>query len=180
MEFERAFYRRSVREGYVVLLRAEAELLLPVGGYQTMRAFYEKIVEACMNWVVEIYGEEVRRRFLSLESIREKSRFRTQSYRFFMRSPWQEEDYLTLLCESERSSLDGDLDFYRICHTWNCREETVLPPAQCRRLFGLSASKGEMPFVPDGFYRENGRIVIYKNKTSTSDFMEVSLPQSNA
>ena len=180
MEFEQVTRRQSVREGFVVLLRAEATLLLPLGEYDVIRSFYERIGEACMNWVTEIYGEELRRHFLSLTEIREKSRYQTQAYRFWMRSPWEGEGHVTILCESTRSMLDGTRDFYRICHTWNCKEQSALPPTQCKRLFDFHAPASELPFSPDGFYREGDRMVIYKNANREGHFMEVSFPISNS
>ena len=176
MELEKREEKRSVREGYVVLLRASAQLLLPNEAYPTMRAFYQRIVDACMSWTEEIYGERLRAHFLSLTDIRERSHYRTLSYRFAMRVPWQETPYITILCESERKELDGSVDFYRICHTWNTEEETVLPYRQAIQLFRPKATKGEMPFVPDGIYREDDKIVIYKNKTLQNRFLEARLP----
>lgn len=176
MELEAMTRRQSVREGYVVLLRAEAEILLPKDPFLSMRSFYEKVSEACLNWVTEIYGEELRRHFLSLSDVREKSRFRTQYYRFWMRIPWQEMPHITILCESERTSLDGTRDFYRICHTWNTEEQTMLPFGQILQLFGFKLAKNEMPFVPDGIFKENDRIVIFQNRTSKNNFLEAKLP----
>lgn len=176
MELEVVKRRQSVREGYVVLLRAEAEILLPESRFPMMRTFYEKIGDACLNWVIDVYGERLREYFLSLSDIREKSRFRTQTYRFWMRVPWETSPHLTLLCESERSDLDGSKDFYRIAHTWNTEEETVLPLAQVMRLFQIRVSKHDFPFEADGGYREGEHFLIFKNKTASNAFLEMKFP----
>lgn len=176
MELEWAEEKRSVREGYVVLLRAHAELLLPDASYPVIRSFYQRIAEACMSWTVEVFGERVRAHFLSLADIREKSRFRTLQYRFRMRSPWQNDSHITLLCESERTELDGTVDFFRICHTWNIEEETVLPLGQILPLIETRFSKKELPFLPDGIYREGDHVVVYQNKTSVHPYLEAKLP----
>lgn len=176
MDLEQMEEKRSVREGYVVLLRANAELLMPNVSYAVMRSFYQRIADACMSWTVEVFGERVRSHFLSLSDIREKSRFRTLQYRFRMRVPWQNDSHITLLCESERVELDGTVDFYRICHTWNIEEQTILPLGQILPLVDARFSKKELPFLPDGAFREGDCIVVYQNKMPTHPFIEAKLP----
>ena len=175
MELEEVKLRRSVREGYIVLLRAEALLVMPVG-YEKICDFYRRVADACMNWAVEVYGEHLRAQFLSLASVREKSGFRTQQYRFWMRVPWEEGDFVTILCESERASTDGERDFYRISHTWNTKEQTALPIKQVLQLLEKRPSVKDFPFQPDGVYRERDKLVIYQNKTDKNVFGEVKLP----
>lgn len=175
MNFERTVRRESVREGYMVLLRAEAELLLP-RGLPRICAFYQRLADACVNWAIEVYGEMVRAYFLALPDVRERSRFHTQSYRFWMRVPWEEMPHVTVLCESTRSALDGTQDFYRICHTWNVGEETVLPPAQVKSLLCPAHKRGDAPFAPDGIYREGDALVMFQNRGSNHPFLEVKIP----
>ena len=176
MELEAVTKRQSVREGYSVLLRAQAEILLPQEDFPVMRSFYERISEACLSWVTEIYGETLRNHFLGLTDIRDRSRFRTQNYRFWMRVPWQSPPYLTLLCESERSALDGSRDFYRISHTWNTAEESILPFTQVIKLFKIRSHKRDFPFEPDGGYREGDHFFVYKNANSSNGFLEIKIP----
>ncbi len=176
MDFEHVSLRKTVREGYVLLLRAEAELMLPKEGYENLRGFYERVAQSCLNWVTEIYGEELRRYFLALSDIRERSRFFTRRYRFWMRVPWQDEAHVTILCESERDPIEGERDFYRIAHTWNLEEESILPPIQVMRLLGVRLRRSAFPFVPDGIYCEDGHVKIFKNPGRENRFLEIELP----
>ena len=175
MELEEMVWKRSVREGYTVLLKAEAKLLLPKDCAE-MRDFYQRLADACMNWTIDVYGERLRTQFLSLSDVREKSRFRTQQYRFWMRIPWQDAEYLTMLCESERTTPEGGCDFYRVAHTWKLAEQTALPTEQVMRLFGARIGKRELPFSADGIYREGDKLVIFQNKTEKNGFREAKLP----
>lgn len=179
MNFEEETRRMSVREGFVVLLQAEAKLLLPGKEYETMRSFYQKTAESCLLWVTEIYGEELRRAFLSLTEVREKSRFRTKHYRFWMRVPWRDEEHVTILCESTRESESNHASFYRISHTWNVAEQSILPISQVRKLLGIQKTERSLPFVPDGIYQENETVVIYQNSNEKAEFSEVRFPVSN-
>ena len=179
MEFLEQTRRMSVREGFVVLLRAEANLQLPSEDYEKIRSFYQKTADSCLLWATEIYGEELRRSFLSLSDIREKSRFRTRHYRFWMRVPWSDGEHVTILCESTRESERGDTDFYRIAHTWNVAEQTILPTSQVLRLLGARPSTHALPFVPNGLYKEGETIVIYQNASAEKAFSEVRFPVAN-
>ncbi len=176
MEFEKITERRSVREGYVVLLRATAELMLPDEAHPVMRSFYRRIADSCLDWATEIKGEQLRAHFLSLSDIRDKSRYRTMQYRFWMRIPWQEMPHMTILCESERTEPDGTTDFYRICHTWNTEEESILPLEQVLPLVQPKFSKKDLPFLPDGLYREGDKITVFQNRRQNNRFMEAKLP----
>ena len=174
MEFENVVWQRSVREGYVVLLRAEAELLLPTEG-ERIRDFYEKTASACLSWATDVWGERLRDDFCRLSN-RERATFRIQRYRFYMRIPWQEGPYVTILCESRRNTSGGTEDLHRICHTWNTDEQTVLPKKQILRLFSAELAKKELPFAPDGIYKEKEKLVIFKNRGEKNDFLEAKLP----
>jgi hypothetical protein len=175
MDFEEMKQRRTVREGYIVLLRAEATLFLPIG-YENIRDFYQRVADACMNWAIEIYGESLRKYFLSLSDVREKSKFRTKQYRFWMRVPWEEGELATVLCESERTEFDEKKVFRRISHTWNLTEQTILPIKQVLQLLDQRVDAKDFPFCPDGVYREADKIVIYQNQTEGELFREVRFP----
>ncbi len=176
MKIEAEARQGSVREGYQLLLRAYAELLLPME-QKKIRAFYEHLCHACMTWAIEVHGEVLRKEFLELESVKEKSRFRTQSYRFRMRMPWQEGKYAVLLCESvlmgEWSGLTNS--YYRISHVWNVEEELMLPLPQILRVFGIRITKDMFPFRPDGIYPEGSGLVLFRNATQSHPFTEKRL-----
>ena len=175
MEWEEKSFKRSVREGYTVLLRAEAHLLLPKDREEICR-FYEQCAESCMAWAEEIYGAWVRADFLNRSEVREKSQFRTHRYRFDMRIPWEAFPYVAILCESERGIVSGQMDFFRICKVWNVEEESILPPRQAMHAFEIKFAKNELPFRPDGFYREGDKLVVFQNPTSHNKFLEAKLP----
>lgn len=87
---------------------------------------------------------------------------------------------MTVLCESERTSPDGTRDFYRIAHTWNTDEQSMLPIGQIMRLHDIKISKNNFPFAPDGMFKERDRVIIFKNKTDKNDFLEAVLPPSHS
>ena len=174
MEMERLLQKRSVREGYVVLLRAEADLLLPKEA-GIMRDFYLKTAQACLNWAEEVWGEWIRRDYNALEAVA-RAGFRTRSYRFAMRVPWQDEAHICIVCESERVVFGEEKDAYRMSHVWNFREGTLLPLTQILQLFRHELAKNDLPFSPHGAYRESDWIVFFRNKTSKNDFLEAKLP----
>ena len=73
-----------VREGYQVLLRAEAEILLP-DGKDVIGNYYRLLVEKCMSWATDVHGERIRQEFLSLEDLHDRALWRAQKYRFFLK-----------------------------------------------------------------------------------------------
>ena len=91
--------RATVREGYQVLLRAEAEIVLP-DGKDVIGNYYRLLTDKCMSWATEVYGERLRNEFLALEDLHDRALWRAQKYRFLMRIPWQNEHYIAILCES--------------------------------------------------------------------------------
>ena len=129
-----------------------------------------------MAWAEELYGERVRADFLNRSETHEKSQFRTHRYRFDMRIPWEDFPYITILCESERGVPGGQMDTFRICHVWNVEEQSILPPRQAMHALRLKIAKKELPFRPDGFYREGDKLVIFQNPTSHNKFLEAKLP----
>lgn len=156
-----------VREGYQVLLRAEAELVL-LEGKDVICNYYRLLAEKCMSWATEVYGERIRRDFLSLEDLHDRALWRAQKYRFLMRIPWQNEHYIAILCESyllgQRQQMQNS--YHRLSHVWNLDEESILPIPQILELFGCGIKIKELPFVPEGVYPDGGELIFYKNPTA--------------
>ncbi len=178
MEMERIEQRKIVREGFQILLRAEAELLLPKGK-EKICCFYEKMVQTCMEWAETIYGERLRREFLAANSPHERSQFHTQRYRLTMSAPWEDAQFLVLLCES---TLTGrwsvpQKEYYRISHVWNLSEELMLPFSQIFEVFGMRVEKKQQPFRPDGIYPCGNELVFFRNASEKSGFLETRLPR---
>ena len=173
MELERKILRGAVIEGYTVLMRAEAELLLPQE-YAAICDFYSLLAEKCMAWAIEVYGEGRRAAFLELKDSMERARFKMAKYRFLMRYPWHGDEHTAIVCES---FLDGETNekrcsYRRISHVWNVREETLLPLSQIGELFSIKVDARRIGFRADGAYPENGALVFYKNASQRNDFME--------
>ncbi len=163
----------TVRDGYQLLLRANAELLLPTELLK-IRDFYDRLCNICMTWAMEVHGEKLKREFSELETIREKSCFRAQSYRFRMRVPWMDEKYAVFLCESVLKGQWSEIpnSYHRISHVWNVEEQTILPFSQILQVFGVKIKKDMFPFRPDGIYPDEDGLVIFRNATQTSPFAE--------
>jgi len=89
MELEKKNLRGAVIEGYTVLMRAEAELLLPKEKKE-IGDFYISLAKKCMAWAIEVRGEGLRAEFLAAKSSEERARFPTRHYRFSMRYPWSD------------------------------------------------------------------------------------------
>ena len=157
----------TVREGYQVLLRAEAELLLPTGK-EVIGNYYRLLLDKCMSWATEVYGESIRHDFLSLEDLHDRALWRAQKYRFLMRIPWQNEHHAAILCESyllgQRGSVENS--YHRLSHVWNLDEESILPMAQILNLFGCGIKPKDLPFLPDGVYPDGEELIFYKNPTA--------------
>ena len=169
--------KATVREGYQVLLRAEAELILPEGK-DVIGNYYRLLCEKCMSWATEVYGERIRSDFLSLEDLHERALWRAQKYRFLMRIPWQEEHHIAILCESyllgQRQSLPNS--YHRLSHVWNLCEESILPLPQILELFGCGIKLRELPFTPDGVYPEGDGLIFYKNPTAEAPLAQSKSP----
>ena len=167
----------SVREGYQILLRAEAEIELPLQ-LETIRSYYLTLAEKCMTWATEVHGELLRKTFIKLDDIHEKSLFRTQKYRFSERCVWESGTHIAILCESFLSGQRGEHSnsYYRMSHVWNVREHTVLPMQQVWQLFGRDLRPKDLPFVPDGIYPMGEQLIFYKNSTSESAFLQEMSP----
>ena len=167
----------TVREGYQVLLRAEAEILLPEGK-EVINNYYRLLSDKCMSWATEVYGERIRREFLSLEDLHDRALWRAQKYRFFMRIPWQSEHHIAILCESYLLGQRGDVQnsYHRLSHIWNLLEESILPISQILDLFGCGIQLKELPFLPDGVYPQGGELIFYKNPTADTPLAQCKSP----
>ena len=167
----------TVREGYQVLLRAEAELLLPEGK-DVIGNYYRLLSDKCMTWATEVYGERIRRDFLSLEDLHDRALWRAQKYRFLMRIPWQNEHHAAILCESyllgQRGSVENS--YHRLSHVWNLEEQSILPVAQILNLFGCGIKLKDLPFVPQGVYPEGEELIFYKNPTADTPLAQCKSP----
>ena len=156
----------TVREGYQVLLRAEAEILLPEGK-DIIGNYYRLLANKCMSWATEVYGERIRNDFLSLEDLHDRALWRAQKYRFLMRIPWQSEHHIAILCESYLLGQHRDVQnsYHRLSHVWNLEEESILPISQILELVSCNIHLRDLPFVPDGVYPEGKELIFYKNPT---------------
>ena len=167
----------TVREGYQVLLRAEAELLLPEGK-DVIGNYYRLLSDKCMTWATEVYGERIRRDFLSLDDLHDRALWRAQKYRFLMRIPWQNEHHAAILCESyllgQRGSVENS--YHRLSHVWNLEEQSILPVAQILNLFGCGIKLKDLPFVPQGVYPEGEELIFYKNPTADTPLAQCKSP----
>ena len=161
----------TVREGYQVLLRAEAELLLPEGK-DVIGNYYRLLAEKCMSWATEVHGERIRSDFLSLDDLHDRALWRAQKYRFLMRIPWQSEHHIAILCESyllgQRSDVQNS--YHRLSHVWNLTEESILPIPQILELFGAGIKMRELPFTPEGVYPEGGELIFSTNTDGWFDW----------
>ena len=167
----------TVREGYQVLLRAEAELVLPEGK-EVIGNYYRLLSDKCMSWATEVYGERIRREFLSLEDLHERALWRAQKYRFLMRIPWSTEHHIAILCESyllgQRGSVQNS--YHRLSHVWSLDEESILPISQILELMGCGIKLKDLPFVPEGVYPEGEQLIFYKNPTADTPLAQCKSP----
>ena len=173
MELEREEMRRAVRHGYQILVRIEAELLL-AREKPKICAFYKALAQACVDWAYEDYGGRLREEFSALEGIKERTQFQTQSFRFWMRRCFEDDRYIAFVCETAfvgRWRGTGE-DYRRLSHVWSKEEELILPPAQILSAYGLRLSKKDLPFPPDGIYPEGDGLIIFRNATEMSEFLE--------
>ena len=173
MELERLEIRRAVLQEYQVLLRVEGELILPTDAPK-IRSFYEDLSTTCLSWAQEQYGERLKMDYSSLESNKERARFRAQKYRLRIDCCFENQTHAAFLCESAFADpWSGNMEGYRrLSHVWNKEEETLLPPSQILKAFGLRLEKRMFPFSPDGIYPEGDSLVIFRNATERLAFSE--------
>jgi len=178
MTMETIERRCVVREGYQILLRGKAELLIPKGK-DKISWFYRKMAQTCLKWAEEVHGERLRRELLSLESMRERAQLQTQYYHLTMKSPWEDDTRIALLCESTLTGQwhDPKNGYHRISHVWNVEEELLLPFSQILESFGMRVEKNQLPFRPDGIYPERNEMVFFRNASEHSRFREIRLPR---
>ncbi len=174
METEALQLQESVREGYQILLRADARMPLPIA-YPKIAAYYRTLAQKCMAWAIDVQGELLRRTFSELESVREKSRFRMRLYSLEMTVPWEDGTHAAILCESRFTGDERD-GYHRLSHVWDLREETVLPLSQVENLFLVGRRREKLPFSPDGIYPEGDELIYFKNPRSASPFSEMRIP----
>ena len=173
MELARKELRRTVRHGYQILLRIEAEILLPVEK-PSICEFYQTLAESFVNFGFEDYGNRLKEEFSASESIKERAQFQMQSLRFWMRCCFEDERYLAFVCETAFLGRwqGAGRDYRRLSHVWNKQEELILPPSQVLSAYGLHLSKKDLPFPPDGIYPEGEALTIFRNATEESEFLE--------
>ena len=100
MKNEKWVISATVRDGYQVLLRAEARAELPTE-YGRIALYYRTLGEKCIAWATEVYGERLKKEFLALQTIRERSSFGCGCYRFEAGSVWEAgEDLIAFVCDS--------------------------------------------------------------------------------
>ncbi len=178
MNFEEKEMRLSVRDGYRILLRAEAFLLLPAE-HAKIAEFYKGLAGRCMEWAEETHGERLKAEYAALTSIPEKAAFRTQRYLFRMRKVFENEQYLAMICESKLTEQwkAPNKSYHRLSHVWNLKEGSMLPFSQILSVFGPKLPKKAFPFPPDGIYPEGEKTVFFRNPTESAPFMEKALPR---
>ena len=164
---------KNVCEDYRVLLRADAELLLP-SAYEKIADFYRRVGDACMEWVIGGEGERLRARYLSLEDHMERARVRTVCYHLRVIPVWETEDHAAFVCRSTLSASGETPSEYVMSQLWNLSEQTVLPSRQVLRLCP-PAERQRPPFRPDGVYPQGDFLVFYKNERETQTAIEFRL-----
>ncbi len=177
MQVTQEEHRAAVREGYQILLRAKANLILP-REKEGIAAYYSALADKCMKWASEVYGERLRQTFLAIEDTRERARFRMREYRFSMRYVWESEHLVAILCESYLlgQETEPSASYHRLSHVWNLAEETILPARQILSQFGFSRFPRELAFRPDGIYPENDSLVFFQNPKGDCPFEEIKMP----
>lgn len=151
-----------VREGFQILLRADAVLCLPEES-ERIAAYYERTGTACLKWAEEAEGGRLRAAYLALESNRERSRFRAATYRLECRPVWENGDHAAWVCQSELCGQNGEPFVRRMSQVWNLREQTLLPTGQILHLCRLRGRKKHPPFRPDGVYPQGNELVFFQN-----------------
>lgn len=171
MTFVKQEIRRCVREGYQLLLSAEATLFLPEGDGGAMAEYYQNVARTCLAWAEQIEGERLRASFLSDEDIRARSRFRPWHYSFWMELPWQTSEYLAVVCHSRMEK-----ELRRSAQIWKLSEGTMLRMREIRSLFSSSLGRfGGMTFSPHGIYPKGEELILFRNATPKGPAMEKKL-----
>lgn len=171
METESKTLHRATVEGYRVLLRARAQLVLPCG-FEKISEFYRSLAQKCIEWATEVSGEGVRAEYLALSSPFERAKFPLCTYSFSMRCEEFASEYVVAVCESTFLRAGESRRYKRLSHVWLLAEETLLPVSQILRLLNLARMPRELGFSPDGIYPEGDVAVFFKNATAKNAFTE--------
>ena len=121
--------RATVREGYRILLVALLETALPEQ-HERILAFSTRTGECLFRELFRAEGERARADYAALETTDAKARFRTRRLKVQLTG---EELAPGLLRVTAEAAQDGEV-LRREAWLWNTDEETLLPPAQVRRV----------------------------------------------
>ena len=179
MEWERVQMHASVREGYQVLLRADAELFVPLA-CEKIAAYYRALAEKSLAWICEVYGEDLRKQFLAVEDVRERARFGTRRYSFSMQCVWENGAHAAFLCEGILSGENeaAERTRRRSAAVWNLENEQLLPRGQVEKMLLAKGEKKRPPFACDGMYPCNEALIYFKNPTREGEGAEWQIPLS--
>lgn len=164
----------AVREGYQLLLRADAQMQIPEGK-ERIGAFYRRMSDACLKWAVEAEGERIRAAYLALESNRDRARFRLATYRLSCKPVFERMPYVAWVCESVMRGADEEA-VRRMSQVWNLEEETMLPMRQILEVFRAKRSCKLPAFRPDGVYPVGDELVFFKNADQREPMKEARVP----
>lgn len=176
MELERVEWKSAVRAEYTLLLRIEAEMLLPTE-LPRAREFYKTLCKTCTDWAREVYGHRLTEDFEALEDVAQRARIRPHCYRFRVNRSYEDGELISFVCESAlvgawRGFENG---YFRTAQVWKKKEGLLMPMRQVLRYFGFRLSPKVLPFQPDGVYPEEGRLVVFRNVTERFPFTEKKL-----
>ena len=153
--------REVVREGYRVLLTAEAEIVLPVG-MERIEQFYQRMCRACLEWVKQAEGERLRREYLCMEDPMERARMRGARYALRCTPVYDDGVYAAWECNSTLQSSRGLPRERRMAQVWQLAEQTGLPFSQILQAFPTDP-RGRPPFRPDGVYPKGEELLFFRN-----------------
>ena len=139
--------RKAVREGYRILLKAEAILWLPREAEQ-VRDYYLRMGEACTAWAETVEGERLRSCFLAVEDPVAQWRIPTVRYGLSCFPVWEKFPHVGYVCRSVLRQ-EGEETVRCMAQIWNLEEQTLLPEVQARRL--MAEARGDKRIsVPKG------------------------------
>ena len=170
METEKCRAHTVLREDYRTLLRLDAQIEIPKECHG-MRAFYEKMLRAAVRWAEEQEGEDTRRAYAACETIRDKSRFQTRSFRLDGILYEIGDRDCAVVCRSTWIR-DGERQTRCSVQFWDLSEQTILPIKQvlCRRFGRFRMPK--LGYRADGCYPQNGDLVFFRNPHGKEPYRE--------
>ncbi len=171
IEYQAEHQHAAVREGYQLLLRADAEWSIPEGKTR-IGDFYRRMSDACIKWAAEAEGEKIRKDYLSLESNRDRARVRLATYRLSCLPIFERSPYVAWVCESILQN-GAERKIIRMSQVWNVEEETLLPIRQILEVFRVKRSCKRPPFRPDGVYPLGDELVFFKNADQKDEAKEM-------